>query len=413
MRVLSLWLFISMIFVHTPIFAGGVENKHNWSAEYMRTLNRNAATDAADAVAYNPAGVGKMGNGFFANLSVQQVLKDYANTVDDAEYASNTPSLLPGIFAVYNTDKWSAFGGVTIPIGGGKVEFDNGNATTLAIAGALVAATPAAAQYRLEDHAISAESYAVGYILGGAFKVHEMISVSIAARYIDSKNDAEGSVTAGSAFGPAVAPDIVADLKFEQAAAGWGGIIGLNVYPTEKLTLAGRYETRTDLDYEIDIKEDNLNVLAGMGYSDGATSSRDLPALLALGVAYQMTSRLRAETNLTCFFQESADWEGAEDDVDNGVEAGLAVEFAFTPEIKASLGYLYTETGIDVDDMLPEAPELDAHSFGGGLSLSLSPKLDMNIALTRIDYISETTSDDVTYEKEATVLAFGLQYQFF
>jgi len=51
------------------LFAGGIENKHNWSAEYARTLNRNAATDSADAVVYNPAGVMSMEDGFYVNLT--------------------------------------------------------------------------------------------------------------------------------------------------------------------------------------------------------------------------------------------------------------------------------------------------------------------------------------------------------
>jgi len=64
----------------SSLFAGGIENKHNWSAEYVRTLNRNAATDSADAVVYNPAGVMKMEDGFYLNLTGQYVLKDYSNT---------------------------------------------------------------------------------------------------------------------------------------------------------------------------------------------------------------------------------------------------------------------------------------------------------------------------------------------
>jgi len=59
----------------SPLFAGGIENKHNWSAEWVRTLNRNAATDSADAVSYNPAGVMKMDNGFYLNAAGQYAIK--------------------------------------------------------------------------------------------------------------------------------------------------------------------------------------------------------------------------------------------------------------------------------------------------------------------------------------------------
>ena len=43
----------------TSAYAGAVVNKTNWSAEYIRTLNRNAATDYADIAAFNPAGTVK------------------------------------------------------------------------------------------------------------------------------------------------------------------------------------------------------------------------------------------------------------------------------------------------------------------------------------------------------------------
>ena len=65
----------------SPLFAGAIDNKHNWSAEWVRSLNRNAATDSADAVSYNPAGVMKMDNGFYLNATGQYALKEYSNTL--------------------------------------------------------------------------------------------------------------------------------------------------------------------------------------------------------------------------------------------------------------------------------------------------------------------------------------------
>ena len=52
-------LFLSTALVSTA-YGGGIDNKTNWSAEYIRTLNRNAATDFADIAAYNPAGTVKL-----------------------------------------------------------------------------------------------------------------------------------------------------------------------------------------------------------------------------------------------------------------------------------------------------------------------------------------------------------------
>ena len=103
----------------SPLFAGGIDNKTNWSAEYIRTLNRNAATDSADIVSYNPAGVMKMEDGLFGNLSVQYINKDYTNKVDGTDLDSTEPSFLPGLFALYKQDKWAGFFAFTIPGGGG------------------------------------------------------------------------------------------------------------------------------------------------------------------------------------------------------------------------------------------------------------------------------------------------------
>ncbi|NTV78917.1 MAG: hypothetical protein HGA25_07260, partial [Clostridiales bacterium] len=48
-----------------PILAGGLVTNTNQSAMYTRLQNRNASTDI-DAVYFNPAGLTKLGNGFFA-----------------------------------------------------------------------------------------------------------------------------------------------------------------------------------------------------------------------------------------------------------------------------------------------------------------------------------------------------------
>ena len=72
----------------SPLFAGGIDNKTNWSAEYIRTLNRNAATDSADIVMYNPAGVMKMADGFYGNVSAQYIAKDYNNQINGVDFDS-------------------------------------------------------------------------------------------------------------------------------------------------------------------------------------------------------------------------------------------------------------------------------------------------------------------------------------
>ena len=81
------------------VFAGAVDNKTNWSAEYIRTLNRNAATDYADIAAYNPAGTVKLDEGFIINGSGQFLAKDYEEYhCNGTSYESDEPSIIPGVF---------------------------------------------------------------------------------------------------------------------------------------------------------------------------------------------------------------------------------------------------------------------------------------------------------------------------
>jgi len=403
--------------VTSPLIAGGIDNKHNYSAEYIRTLNRNAATDSADAVAYNPAGVIKMEDGLYVNLSAQYATKTYSNTVGGIEYEDDEPNIIPSLFGVYKKDKWAAFAAFTIPAGGGTIKFEKGNATTLSLGQGYIAGAnlvlqglgvPAAAWYNnIKNQRLEAESVYYGYTVGGAYALNDMVSISLGARYIDAEKEAKGTVTISSPAAPGI-PDKTAVVDYDQSGDGWGGIVGLNIAPTEGLNIGIKYETKTSLDLEYKVKKDDLGL-----YTDGAKEKRDLPAILGLGVSYAVTPKVRLEGNYTYYLNENADWSATRlKNVDNGYDIGIALEYTFNPQLKGSVGYLYTETGIDPDNMLPEAPELDAHSFSVGLGYEAIPGLNLNLGLNRTFYLDEKTSSGIEYAKEVLLIAFGIQYKF-
>jgi long-chain fatty acid transport protein len=413
--------------------AGGIDNKHNFSAEYIRTLNRNAATDSADAVVYNPAGVVRMDDGFYGNLSGQYAFKKYTNTVDGVELQSDEGDFVPSLFALWTKDRWAAYGAFTIPAGGGSVDFKDGSATTVAIAegmidsfnivsNALLAAnmlTPYSPYDTIRDMDIEAESFYYGFTLGGAFAINDMFSVSLGGRYIDAKKiDAKGSVTVGASAGTGPLgsfSDVTADVEYEDTATGWGGVIGLDVAPCERSNIAIRYESAVALEFETEQKRDTLEAMDPTGVGlvvDGAKYDRDLPALLGFGASYQFTPELKVDANLTWYFNSSADWDGAEDLVDDGYDVGISFEYAFLPQLIGSVGYMWTETGIDADYMTPESPELDAHSIAGGLKWVAMPALDVNLGVLKTFYQDDTTTWGVKYEKDVIIVALGVQYKF-
>jgi len=413
----------------SPLFAGGIENKTNWSAEYIRTFNRNAATDSADIVMYNPAGTTKMEDGLYGNLSVHYVNKDYSNNINGTEYDSDEPSYIPGLFLLYKKGRLAGFFGLSNVLGGGKVKFENGDATTASIGLGLITnantllalgGVPANFWYSgISNQNLDAEHIGLGYTFGGAFKINDMFSVSLAAMYVDTHKEAQGNVTitATNSF-PGVNDDVTASVDYEEDADGWGGVIGLNISPTDQWNIGIRYNTKVNLDYDQTVNQDNLGILPLLGITNGGEITRDLPAILALGVSYKVNDKIRLETNLTYYFNEDADWMGEEDVVDNGYDLGLALEYTFNPKFKGSIGYIHTDTGQDAEDMLPESPALNADTIGAGVAYECIPGMILNFGIGNAFYesdsfVSSTTGNTIEYEKNNFFVALGVQYKFF
>ena len=110
--------------------------------------------------------------------------------------------------------------------------------------------------------------------------------------------------------------------------------------------------------------------------------------------------------------EKSATLDGRLDGVGNSWEIAVAMEYAFSPRLKASLGYMITETEIDADQMLPEAPELDVVTYCGGLAYKALDNLTLNLALAKSIYDSEATSTGIVLDKTAPALAFGVEWKF-
>lgn len=396
------------LFTGSSLLAGGVENKHNLSAEYIRTLNRNAATDSADAVAYNPAGVMKMEDGFYMNLSGQYAIKEYCNSFGGTDYEDDTPNIIPSFFSLYKKEKWAAFGAFTIVSGGGKVEFDNGSATTLALGQRLIA-TSGGRFNAIKAHRLEGDSYYSGFTLGGAYAVNDWVSFSLGLRYVDARKSRKGyAILSGTGS------DRIYEVDYEETADGWGGIIGINVSPGKNFNIGLRLETRTRLELETRVNKDDMGLL-----QDGSKTRRDMPALLGFGISYRLRPDLKIDLNLTQYQNGSAHWDdiaislGNESRKTHGYELGFALEYAFTDRLRGSLGTMYSETGLEPDNMSVETPELDAVTLAAGFVFEARPGMDLNFGVMRSYYSDEVTTSGIGYRKDVLIIGLGIQYRFF
>ena len=404
-------------------------------ADYFRSLTRNAATDAADIVVYNPAGIMKMDDGLYTKLDILYVAKKYSNSVPDqtpffaneeGDFSTDTPSVIPGFFAVYKQENWAGFFAVSIPGGGGKVEYDEGSAYTSLLAlnfwlqtGGAMGLSPYSG---LESASLEGDSYDIGYTLGGAYKINAMFSFAGGLRYIDATQNFEGQLDLTTA---AAVPHEF-EVKLERSATGWAGFLGLNVTPTENLNVGLLYFTNTSLNMKSDVDKDTSggSITEALGWSDGTKRHEDLPGLLGVGVSYRITPKLRAEVDYTHYFEDLAKLDSASgrfDHAGDSYDFAMSCEYAFTPQWKASLGYMITDIkGMEPEQLFPVAPELDARTWAIGAAYIPSDRLQFSFGYTFVDYASVTTQNrgsnspiGTELEKETWALSLGAQYRWF
>ncbi len=439
--LVALGVWILLCATVSPLSAGGIINKSNLSADYFRSLTRHASTDAADIIPFNPAGVMKMENGIYTKLDILYINKDYGNNVPSSfgvpggfgDLSSDEPSIVPGFFAVYKEDKWAGFFAVTVPGGGGKVDFSDGDARTALLGGGVLAQANQAGfgviYTGIGSMSLEADSYAIGYTLGGAYEINDMFSVAGGIRYITAKQKFDGQVTPiKNSANPASASPLFRDqfkVELTRDATGLGYFLGLNVTPNEKLNLGFLYQSNTDLDYDSDVSRDDIGVTPLIGWADGTKEREDLPGILALGVSYMLTPKLRGEIDYTRYLESAADLENARfnepGEVGDSWEVGLSLTYTFNPQWRASIGYLHTDiVGIEPDQMLVESPELDASTIGLGGVYSPTDRWDITFSYTNVTYDSVKTKDQTfnrapsgtELEKAVTAFSVGFQYRF-
>jgi long-chain fatty acid transport protein len=405
----------------SSVLAGAIINKSNLSADYFRSLTRNASMDAIDIIAYNPAGLMELENGFYVKADLIYITKDYDNKVpavlgvgESGDFNSDEPSIVPGFFTTYKRDKWAAFFAVTIPGGGGEVDYENGNARTAALSLAFIGlgfGTPPIQAMKLE-----ANSFAIGYTLGGAYEINSMFSVSGGVRHIDSHQRFKGEVT----FSP---QNYRVDI--ERYATGWGYFLGANITPIKDLNIGVLYQSNTALDYKNKVKEDTspgATISTNVGWPDGSKEREDLPGFVGLGLGYQIMPKIRAELAYTRYLESNARWDGVRFSGEEGDtwEVAVSLTYTFNPRWRASIGYMYTDIeDIAIGSMLPEAPELDARTIGIGAVYSPIPRLDITFGYTDVTYdaVTATTTNSrvvagTELDKHSTAFSLGAQYRF-
>lgn len=284
------------------------DNLSNLSAEWVRTPARNAATDAGDIVVYNPAGLVKLNNGFHVNIGNQSLFRKPSHTFDfglggnEQTYTQdgNDP-FLPNVYMTYKKDKFALFTGVFMAGGGATANYPTGSITTELI-GLQVLTAAQGAYGAYTDQSLKASSMYLTTTLGGSYAINDMISFSVAGRFMDATNKTQAGLTMTAS--PLMLPDARYELKTTETASGFGGVFSMMVQASPRTRFTARYESAVKLDFETKQHKDDLGMT-----TDGAKSRRDLPSVIAIGAAFAATPTVMVYGDFNYYAQSSANWD--------------------------------------------------------------------------------------------------------
>lgn len=463
----KLFSIATMVCAGLSVFAGGVITNPNQSSEFVRTMSRNASLDN-DAVYFNPAATAQLGDGLHLAYNHQicfqtRTTKDNYTLLNRHEYEGEVfVPAFPTLHAIYKKNNLAFSFGFGPVGGGGNASYDNG----LASFERSISAIPVLITNMGNSMGLSANKYDVnisfdgssiiyGGQIGAAYSFLDgKLAASAGVRltyqknaYIGSIKDIQinptcaalgmnGDMMSATKFFNTIStllattnPTLSAtaqsyaakvgdkDVDVIQTGIGAAPIIGLSFVPNDKLNIGLKYEFNTSLKITNDTKKDDTGM-----FKDDSTFHKDIPAILALGVGYQFTNKLKVSASYTYYFEKQADWSGREKQMDNNtMDFAAGVEYDLLPLLTVSAGYARSISGTSPEFHTDMDFALGSNSFGIGTRLNLTEKMNVDLGFMYVAYESvdkESTDASTnlkyteTFEKINKSITIGLNYNF-
>ena len=272
------------------------------------------------------------------------------------------------------------------------------------------------------EQSLKASSYYLAIPLNFSYALSDNFSFSVGGRYIKGINNTEANV----AFS-----QVVLGVDYKSTASGFGGIIGVDFRPSDKLNIAVHYETKVNLEFEVSANKGSVALV-----ENGTKSQRDLPAVLNTGIRYKISDKLSTEADFNYYFQTDADWgnivfadvygnstvKNLSDLAGNCYTANLGFIYMLNEKLEVSAGCSFT--AFNYDDMelyytqlgLYEAPKYDNLNIGLGAGYNISDNIQIDLGLGRTFWNDESIKSlgadipvDVT--NKSYVLALGVDFR--
>lgn len=379
---IHLIILLLMSLLRGPVFATRLIQERgiypNHSAEYVRTLNRSASTDA-DAAFYNPAGLAFLDStGLYIMFSGQTYYARKTHTMDyyaiklgnnqtqmtyhtkdeftgnmpDEYYAETTAPILPDCNIIWkgknNGHEWAAYYDISImqaapgmkfPVGLAVIDWGN-----LAEQETLLFNTGQVFQAYNADAQATRTEFIIGNTLGGAYKVTRWFSVGFGGRYISATGNMNiqvenisYTIDGNTSFGTNW--NIDTDYKGSGGSIITGAHLQFAKTPNSFPGWLKPLEIALKLEYHTPIKmkkntthfkapgtieeSGSLNIFKDgtpseqMTYAAGNGESSFMfqyPTQFNLGISYKILQNLKIETSGEITLRKQRDLSGEEDD---------------------------------------------------------------------------------------------------
>ena len=366
-------LVILSLLASANAFAGSIDYLAQQDAEYFAHPAMIGKVGVSGAY-YNPAGTAFLEDGLYVQLNSQTLFKTYEMETKIAEklsHESDHPSaFVPSIQIVKKEGDRSYFLHAGAAAGGGSVKYENGISafevigqeiqlgirdTKLSFNGNFISPFPNADVDYLGGSTVNGSSYYINTTFGMAQKINSKFSVAGGLRFMYAMRELNGTASynldlSGNQTSERT-ENIRVDIDSERTGWGVGGVIGFHYQPTEKLNIGFKYETEVELNLDADGKLDttktgDFNGSLGNEVDGGIVNNidgkleahpviaewleddrRNLPAMMALGVSYELTDRITLLTSGNYYFIKDANRNGCYENYDNGYEISVGVDY--------------------------------------------------------------------------------------
>ena len=389
-------LIILSLLASANAFAGSIDYLAQQDAEYFAHPAMIGKVGVSGAY-YNPAGTAFLEDGLYVQLNSQTLFKTYEMDTKIAEklsHESDHPSaFVPSIQIVKKEGDRSYFLHAGAAAGGGAVKYENGISAFEVIGQGIEDYFKSVGSPKDKDivkylggSTVNGSSYYINTTFGMAQKISPKFSVAGGLRFMYAMRELNGTAhynldPTGTTIDIEKKENVRVDIDSERTGWGVGGVIGFHYQPIEKLNIGFKYETEVELNLDADgsVKTTSPNktipskitgtineilekqdVIAEWLEDD----RRNLPAMMALGVSYELTDRITLLTSGNYYFIKDANRNGCYDNYDNGYEISVGVDYKLNNKWTLMAGYQYTDTGANENTYKDTDYALDADMYG-------------------------------------------------